>query len=318
MTCLIGHWVSIDVVGLGRDGTDHASAGAREQHPAGNGHGGALEESAAADGKRVRVAAFLVVGVDSVGHAHQFYQGTGLWVSSWSSPTAPERSVCVGSSSPMLRRHLRCCCSPRATASDPAPVLRAVDVVADRCRRRPGRPRASPTPPALPIVPPPTSGPPTGTCDQGWATPKAGHAAFTEPLGIIRRTTGVKGPLVVVDMRHFIGPESPPSDAGVPARGRALVHQALRPGRHRVPGPVPGGVAHVRPRLVGRRALRHRRVRVARLGRVPVRQRAHRDEDATRGFPDGGRAPPYDFVRGGAGLKIPGLPDEVLGCLAGT
>jgi hypothetical protein len=26
----------------------------------------------------------------------------------------------------------------------------------------------------------------------------------------------------------------------------------------------------------------------------------------------------YDFVRGGAGLKIPGLPDEVSGCLAGT
>jgi hypothetical protein len=26
----------------------------------------------------------------------------------------------------------------------------------------------------------------------------------------------------------------------------------------------------------------------------------------------------YDFVRGGAGLKIPGLPDEVSGCLDGT
>jgi len=27
---------------------------------------------------------------------------------------------------------------------------------------------------------------------------------------------------------------------------------------------------------------------------------------------------PYDFVRGGAGLDIPGLPDEVRGCLGGT
>jgi len=26
----------------------------------------------------------------------------------------------------------------------------------------------------------------------------------------------------------------------------------------------------------------------------------------------------YDFVRGGAGLSIPGLPDEVTGCLDGT
>ena len=27
---------------------------------------------------------------------------------------------------------------------------------------------------------------------------------------------------------------------------------------------------------------------------------------------------PYDFVAGGAGLQIPGLPDEVVGCLSAT
>ena len=75
-------------------------------------------------------------------------------------------------------------------------------------------PVASPTPPALPAVPPATSGPPTGTCVNGWATPASGTPPFTDPLGIIRRTTGVKGPLVVVDMRRFVGPESPPSPQG--------------------------------------------------------------------------------------------------------
>ena len=75
-------------------------------------------------------------------------------------------------------------------------------------------PAASPTPPALPAVPPATSGPPTGTCVNGWATPASGTPPFTDPLGIIRRTTRVEGPLIVVDMRRFVGPESPPSPQG--------------------------------------------------------------------------------------------------------
>ncbi len=41
---------------------------------------------------------------------------------------------------------------------------------------------------------------------------------FTDPLGVIRRTAPVKGELVVVDMRLFVGPESPPS-VGESAKG---------------------------------------------------------------------------------------------------
>ncbi len=128
----------------------------------------------------------------------------------------------------------------------------------------------------------------------------------------------MKGPLVVVDMRQFIGPESPPSEQGylleverwyiklyaqddIAFQGRFLV-EARRFGRG----------------LVGGRALRHRRVRVAGLGRVPVRQREHTAMKSYPGLPGRWSGTPYDFVRGGAGLKIPGLPDEVLGCLAGT
>jgi hypothetical protein len=181
----------------------------------------------------------------------------------------------------------------------------------------PGSPVASPTPPALPIVPPTTSGPPTGDCDQGWATPRAGTPPFTDPLGIIRRTTGVKGPLVVVDMRRFFGPESPPSDQGylleierwyiklyarddITFQGRFLV-EARGFGR---------GVSAVAPYdtegwkspdWVGFQF-----------------DGANTAMKSYPGLPGRWSGTPYDFVRGGAGLKIPGLPDEVLGCLAGT
>jgi len=181
----------------------------------------------------------------------------------------------------------------------------------------PGSPTASPTPPALPIVPPPISGPPTGTCDQGWDTPKAGTPPFTEPLGIIRRTTGVKGPLVVVDMRHFIGPESPPSDKGylleierwyiklfaqddIAFQGRFLVEsRTFGRGLSAVAPYDTEGFES--PDWVGFQF-----------------DSSHAAMKSYPGLPGQWSGTPYDFVRGGAGLKIPGLPDEVLGCLAGT
>ena len=48
-------------------------------------------------------------------------------------------------------------------------------------------------------------------CVEGWVTPAEGSARFLDPLGLIRRVTGVEGPLDVVDMRYFEGPESPPA-----------------------------------------------------------------------------------------------------------
>ncbi len=89
----------------------------------------------------------------------------------------------------------------------------------------------------------------------------------------------MKGPLVVVDMRRFIGPESPPSDQGylleverwyiklyahddIAFQGRFLV-EARRFGR---------GVAAVAPYDTEGFAF-------AGLGRVPVRQREQSEEE---------------------------------------
>lgn len=261
----------------------------------------------------MRVATFLVGGVDAVGHAHQFYQGSRLWVSSWASPTGGAFrlrttliSICV-SFSVLLFAACDGGDPPVSTPSTSAPMAPLT----------PGSPTASPTPPALPIVPPPTSGPPTGTCDQGWDTPKAGTPPFTEPLGIIRRTTGVKGPLVVVDMRHFIGPESPPSDKGylleierwyiklfaqddIAFQGRFLVEsRTFGRGLSAVAPYDTEGFES--PDWVGFQF-----------------DSSHAAMKSYPGLPGQWSGTPYDFVRGGAGLKIPGLPDEVLGCLAGT
>ena len=180
-----------------------------------------------------------------------------------------------------------------------------------------GSPTASPTPPALPIVPPTTSGPPTGSCDQGWVTPKAGTPPYTEPLGIIRRTTGVKGPLVVVDMRHFVGPESPPSDKGylleverwyiklyaqddIAFQGRFLVETRTFGRGLSAVAPYDTEGFHS-PDWVGFQF-----------------ESENTAVKSYAGLPGRWSGMPYDFVRGGGGLKIPGLPDEVLGCLAGT
>lgn len=178
-------------------------------------------------------------------------------------------------------------------------------------------PAASVTPPATPAVPPPTRGPATATCVNGWRTPAQGTPQFTDPLGIIRRTTGVKGPLVVVDMRYFIGPESPPSDQGYllaverwyiklyatddPAfQGRFLV-EARRFGR---------GLSAVAP--YDTRGFHSPDWVGFQYDSADLTRKAY------PGLPGLWSGIPYDFVKGGAGLKFPGLPAEVMGCLEGT
>lgn len=181
----------------------------------------------------------------------------------------------------------------------------------------PGSPTASPTPPALPAIPQATNGPPTGTCENGWATPVGGTPPFTEPLGIIRRQAGVKGSLVVVDMRRFTGPESPPSTQGylleverwyiklyaeedIAFQGRFLV-EARRFGRGLVAVAPYDTDGFRSPDWIG---FQFESGNTART-RYP-------------GLPGRWSGIPYDFVRGGAGLKISGLSDEVSGCLDGT
>lgn len=175
----------------------------------------------------------------------------------------------------------------------------------------------SPTPPALPDEPPPTRGAAGLRCESGWVTPPEGSPRYLQPLGIIRRATGVEGPLAVVDMRYFEGPESPPSDKGyllvvqrwyvklyaeddLSFQGRFLV-ESRRFGR---------GLAAVAP------------YDTSGFGSPDwVGFQFDSSDPETRfyeGLPGLWAGIAYDFVRGGEGLSIPGLPEQVTGCLDAT
>jgi hypothetical protein len=176
---------------------------------------------------------------------------------------------------------------------------------------------ASPTSPAIPNRPPKRKGAKSATCVQGWVTPPRTSPLFTDPLGIIRRAAPVEGDFRVVDMRMFDGPESPPSTQGylldirrwyiklfVPSdlsyQGRFIVEQRTF-GR---------GVAAVAPYDTAGFA-------------SPDWSGFQYDSSDTSaqaypGLPGEWSGVRYDFVKGGAGLTIPGLPDQVRGCLDGT
>jgi hypothetical protein len=173
------------------------------------------------------------------------------------------------------------------------------------------------TPPALPDEAPPTRGPAALDCVNGWTTPKPDSPAFLQPLGVIRRTAGVEGPLTVVDMRYFEGPESPPSDKGYlliverwyiklfaedePAfQGRFLV-ESRRFGRGVAALAPYDTTGFTSPDWVGFQY-----------------DSADPEERTYPGLPGTWSGIPYDFVRGGGGLEIAGLPEAVIGCLDGT
>lgn len=173
------------------------------------------------------------------------------------------------------------------------------------------------TPPALPEEPPPTSGPAAMDCVNGWTAPEEGTPAYLQTLGVIRRTTGVKGPLTVVEIRYFQGPESPPSDKGYlltidrwyvklyaerdPAfQGRFLV-ESRRFGR---------GVAAVAP--YDTRGWRSPDWVGFQFDSADTQAKAY------PGLPGLWEGIPYDFVKGGGGLEIAGLPEQVVGCVDDT
>jgi hypothetical protein len=175
----------------------------------------------------------------------------------------------------------------------------------------------SPTPPALPDQPPARRGAAALDCVNGWVTPRDGSPRFLQPLGIIRRVTGVEGPLEVVDMRYFEGPESPPSD-----QGYLLVVQ-----RWYVKLYAPEHLSFQGRFLVEARRFGRGLVAVAPYDTFGYRspdwigfQYDSGDPEARlyEGLPGEWAGIPYDFVSGGEGLTIPGLPEAVVGCLDAT
>jgi hypothetical protein len=189
------------------------------------------------------------------------------------------------------------------------------------------RPPVSPTvvgpttsivpPPPTPVTAPPTAGPAAATCVNGWAAPSRSSQRYLQPLGIIRRTTGIDGPLVVVDMRRFTGPESPPSEQGYLSDVERWYVKLF---------------AREDPAFQGRFLVEARRFGRGVSAVASYSSRGWRSPDwigfqwnsadttpkAYPGLPGTWEGIPYDFVEGGGGLTIPGLPRDVAGCLSGT
>jgi hypothetical protein len=173
---------------------------------------------------------------------------------------------------------------------------------------------ASPTPPILPAEPPPTRGPASDTCVEGWRTPPAASELAERGLRIIERTVRLPEDRVIVDMRYFQGPESPPSDKGYLLHIQRWYVKLYSPSDLRFQGRF----------LVESREFGDGVVAVA-----PFDTQGFRSPDwsgfqwnegdpvahAYPGLPGRWRGIRYDFVNGGAGLDIPGLPAQVSGCL---
>jgi hypothetical protein len=176
---------------------------------------------------------------------------------------------------------------------------------------------ASPTPPALPQSPPPNKGHPSATCVDGWKTPRSGSPLTLRPLRIIGRTVRLPGEPVIVEMRYFTGPESPPSDKGYLKTikrwyVKLYTEADLRfQGRFLVESRVFGdGVAAVAP--YDTEGYRSPDWSGFQWNAADPEPRAY------PGLPGRWSGIRYDFVKGGAGLQMPGLPAQVVGCLDGA
>ncbi len=125
------------------------------------------------------------------------------------------------------------------------------------------------------------------------------------------------GPLVVFDMRYFEGPESPPSD-----KGYLAVVQRWYIKLYAADDPAFRGRFMVEARRFGRGL-----AAVAPFDTHGFRspdwvgfqyESSDRQARAYPGLPGLWEGAPYDFVEGGGGIEVPGLPAEVAGCLDGT
>ena len=173
---------------------------------------------------------------------------------------------------------------------------------------------ASPTPPALPAEPPPTSGPKTEDCVEGWRTPLEGTALEQYPLDVIARTVELPDDRVVVDMRYFEGPESPPSEMGYLANVERWYVKLFSPSDLRFQGrflvesrDFGDGVSAVAPYDTD--GFRSPDWSGFQWNEADPKARAY------AGLPGRWRGVRYDFVRGGEGIHIRGLPAAVKGCL---
>jgi hypothetical protein len=178
-------------------------------------------------------------------------------------------------------------------------------------------PTTEPTSPATPASRPPMSGASTTTCMGGWITPPKGSPLWTVPLDVIRRASGIDGPFTVVDMRTFVGQESPPTDKNYLTNIRRWYVKLY----------APKDLS-----FQGRFVVEERRFGRGLAAVAPYDSRGFTSPDwlgfqydaadphayAYPGLPGTWRGIAYDFVNGGRGLTFPGLPPDLAGCLDGT
>lgn len=173
-----------------------------------------------------------------------------------------------------------------------------------------------PRPVAGPTSPPATVGFPAADCEDGWISPDPGTSLFRAPLRLIRGILGIEGRFTVDEMRYFTGPESPPSIQGY----LLLVERWY----------VKGKLASD-PSIRGRFLVEERKFGSGVSAVAPYGTEGFRSPDWVgfqweeggtpgiyEGLPGTWQGRPYDFVTGGETFDFPGLPEVVVGCMAGT
>ena len=147
--------------------------------------------------------------------------------------------------------------------------------------------------------------------------PHAGSRLAARPIRIITRTVRLPGEPVIVEMRYFTGPESPPSDKGYIKTVERWYVKLYTDADLRFQGRF----------LVESREFGDGVAAVAPYDTEGFRSpdwsgfqwnEADPDPRAYAGLPGEWSGIRYDFVKGGAGIDIPGLPVEVTGCLDGA
>jgi hypothetical protein len=150
----------------------------------------------------------------------------------------------------------------------------------------------------------------------GWTAPSATAPQTKVVVRVIRTTLGLRSALRIDAIRYFEGPESPPSDKNYLATvGRWYVKAREK----------------ADPSVGGRFLVERRRFGLGLVAAAPYDTDGFDSGDwtgfqydatvgptAVEGIPGRVRAITYDFVDGGEGLEIPGLPEAVVGCLEGT
>jgi hypothetical protein len=187
-------------------------------------------------------------------------------------------------------------------------------------------PTPGPTP--APTLPPPPSSPPTpqGTapialatpwpeCVDGWISPAAGSAEYAEGLELIESQMGVTGPWTVDEMRYFTGPDVPWI---IDPHFDVVYYWYVR------------GNLTADPTFHGRWIVEKRdETRLGVAAVAPYDTDGYESPNWTAfegdgqpqayiGLPGEWAGIPYDFVTGEGDGGQPGLPDEVVGCLADT